>query len=155
VTTRSSGDGVIGFTADVRKWPSPALLLAPLVFLIHDLEETLRIETMNERAREVSRRLPPPFARQAGKLHYTRRGMGGAAAALFAAQIGLTLWSSHSRRGERFLTLALVGRLLNGATHIGETVVLRRYVPGVATSPAVMAAACLALRSLMRERSSP
>jgi len=53
------------------------------------------------------------------------------------------------------LRLALVLRLSNGAMHLAETAVLRRYVPGVATSPATIVAAGLALRSLRRSRSAP
>jgi hypothetical protein len=129
----------------------PATLLAPFVFLVHDLEETLQVERMNTIAQDTRRRLPGPIARQVGRLHYTRRTMGGIAAALFALQVGLTLWSRRSRRGERALSLVLKGRRTNGLTHIGQSIILRRYVPGVATAPAIVAASSLALRSIRRD----
>ena len=133
---------------------NPATLLAPLVFLVHDLEETLQVERMNAIAQETRRRLPEPIAKRVGRLHYTRRSMGGIAAALFALQVGLTLWSRRSPRGERALALALKGRRTNGLTHIGQAILLRRYVPGVATAPVIMATAGLALRSLKRDRTA-
>jgi hypothetical protein len=129
----------------------PATLLAPFVFLVHDLEETLQVERMNAIAQETRRRLPEPIAKRVGRLHYTRRSMGGIAAALFALQVGLTLWSRRSRRGERALSLALKGRRTNGLTHIGQAILLRRYVPGVATAPVITATAGLALRSIRRD----
>jgi hypothetical protein len=132
----------------------PATLLAPLVFLVHDLEETLQIERMNAIAQDTRRRLPEPIARRVGRLHYTRRSMGGIAAALFALQVGLTLWSRRSPRGEWVLSLALKGRRTNGLTHIGRAILLRRYVPGVATAPVIVAIAGLALRSLKRDRTA-
>jgi hypothetical protein len=132
----------------------PATLLAPLVFLVHDLEETWQVERMNAIAQDTRRRLPKPIARRVGRFHYTRRSMGGIAAALFALQVGLTLWSRRSRRGERALSLALKGRRTNGLTHIGQAIPLRRYVPGVATAPVIMATAGLALRSLKTGRAA-
>ena len=128
----------------------PSLVLAPIVFLAHDLEETWRVATMNERAREVRRRLPGPIARRVERLRYTHRAMATAAATLFVAQVCLLAASSRSERGRRLLQLALLLRLLNGTAHLAETAVMRRYVPGVATSPAVMAAAGLALRAISR-----
>jgi hypothetical protein len=127
------------------------MLLAPFVFLVHDLEETLQVERMNAIAQDTRRRLPGPIARRVGRLHYTRRSMGGMAAALFALQVGLTLWSRRSPRGERALSLALKGRRTNGLTHIGQAILLRRYVPGVTTAPAIVAASSLALRSIRRD----
>jgi hypothetical protein len=130
----------------------PATLLAPFVFLVHDLEEALQVERMNAIAQDTRRRLPGPIARQAGRLRYTRRSMGGIAAALLALQVGLTLWGRRSRRGEQVLSLVLKGRRANGLTHIGQAILLRRYVPGAATAPAITAVAGLALRSLKRDR---
>ena len=122
--------------------------LAPFVFLVHDLEETWQVERMNAIAQDMARRLPEPIGRRLRNLHYTRRAMGGMTAALFAVQVALTLWSRHSRRGERALSAALAVRCANGVMHLGESIALRRYVPGAATSPAIMAAAALARRSL-------
>ena len=132
----------------------PATLLAPLVFLAHDLEETWQVERMNAIAHDTRRRLPEPIAKRIGRLHYTRRSMGGIAAALFALQVALTLWSRHSARGERALALAFKGRRTNGLTHIGQAILLRRYVPGVATAPVIMVTAGLALRSLKKDRAA-
>jgi len=107
---------------------------------------------MNAIAQDRRQRLPAPLAKWVGRLHYTRRTMGALAAALFALQAGLSVWSRRSRRGERALSLALRLRRSNGLSHIGQTIILRRYVPGVATAPAVMATAGLALRALKKDR---
>ncbi len=133
---------------------NPATLLAPLVFLAHDLEEAWQVERINAIAQNTRRRLPGPIARRVGRLRYTRRSMGGIAAALFTLQVAFTLWSRRSPRGERALSLALKGRRANGFTHIGQAILLRRYVPGVATAPVIMATANLALRSLKKGRAA-
>ena len=107
---------------------------------------------MNAIAQATRRRLPAPLTKWVGRLHYTRRTMGAIAAGLFALQVGFTVWSRRSRRGERALSMALRIRRSNGLTHIGQTIMRRQYVPGVATAPAVMATAGLALRALKRGR---
>ena len=130
----------------------PATLLAPFVFLVHDLEETWQVERMNAIAQDMRRRLPEPVAKRVGRIHYTRRSMGGMAATLFALQVRLTLWSRRSARGKRALVVALRSRRTNGLTHIGQAILLRRYVPGVATAPVIIVTAGPALRSLKTDR---
>ena len=76
--------------------------------------------------------------------------MAVAAAGLFTAEVGLMLAGRHNARARHLLSLALGLRALNGVTHIGETLVMRRYVPGVVTSPAVIAAALLARSALSK-----
>ena len=126
------------------------VLLAPCVFLVHDLEEIVQVELMNEIARDMRARLPEPIRQPLARLHYTPARMGAVVAPLLVAQIGLTVWGRRRPGAERLLAFILAGRLLNGITHVGESVALRRYVPGVATAPAVMISAGLALRSLKR-----
>lgn len=126
--------------------------LAPTVFLVHDLEETLQVERMNALAASAERRLPGPIAKRVPRLHYTRRGMACFTVGALVAQVGLTVLSRRSRRAERALSLVLLFRFLNGATHLGQSITLRRYVPGVATSPAIMATAGLQLGALRRGR---
>jgi len=48
-----------------------------------------------------------------------------------------------------------VGRFVNAITHLAETLALRRYVPGAATSPANLLVAGLLLRSLRTTASPP
>lgn len=126
--------------------------LAPVIFLVHDLEETLQAERMNALAAGAERRLPEPIARRVPRLHYTRRGMAYFTVGALAAQVGLTVWSRRSRRAEQALSLVLLFRFLNGASHLGQSITLRRYVPGVATSPIIMAAAGVQLGALRRSR---
>ena len=124
--------------------------VAPLVFLVHDLEEIMQVGRMNAVGRDLRERLPEPIRRPMSRLRYTPGLMGAVVAPLLVAQVGLTLWRRRSPRAKRFLAFILAVRLLNGFTHMGESLALRRYVPGVATAPAVMISAGLALRSLKR-----
>jgi hypothetical protein len=131
---------------------APVTWLAPVVFLVHDLEEMQQVERMNALAASAKRRLPEPIAKHVPRLRYTRRGMARFAAGMFAAQVGLTLLSRRGRRAERALSLVLLVRFLNGASHISQSIALRRYVPGVATTPAIMATAALQFGALKRRR---
>lgn len=120
--------------------------VVPLVFLVHDLEEALQTERINALVEEAGRRLPAPIAAHVRKLHYSRAAMGGFAAAAFVAQLALIEWARRSPRAAGVLRALLVARLVNGPMHIAESLLLWRYVPGTATSPAIMLAAAL-LRS--------
>lgn len=50
------------------------------------------------------------------------------------------------QEGPASAPVVLIARFLNAIVHVGETVVLRRYVPGVATAPTNALAAGLLLR---------
>lgn len=129
-------------------WARPLAKLAPLVFLAHDLEEALQTERMNRLADDAGRRLPGPLGPRVRKIGYRRGVMIAADAAFFVVQVGVTQWSYRSGRGVRVLQALLVGRSFNAITHLAETLALRRYVPGTATSPANLIVAGLLLSAL-------
>ena len=151
-----SSVNVSGTTARPREGGHrvPVARLAPIVFLVHDLEEVAQVERMNALAASAERRLPEPIAKRVPRLHYTHRGMACFAVGAFATQIGLSALSRRSRRAEQALSLVLLVRFLNGATHVSQSLTLRRYVPGLATSPAIMATAAFQLGALRRGRRS-
>jgi hypothetical protein len=122
--------------------------LAPVVFLAHDVEEALQTERMSRLADDAGRRLPGPLGPRGRKIGYRRGVMIAADAAFFVVQVGVTQWSCRSRRGRRVLQALLAGRSFNAITHLAETLALRRYVPGTATSPANLLVACLLLAAL-------
>ena len=46
-------------------------LAAPLVFLVHDLEEIMQVRRMNAIGRDMRERLPEPIRRPLAKIRYT------------------------------------------------------------------------------------
>lgn len=128
--------------------------LAPFVFLAHDLEEALQADRVNRLAEDAGRRLPGLLGARVRRMSYRRGPMVAADAAFFVVQVGVTRWSRRSARGRRVLQVLLAGRFFNAITHLAETLALRRYVPGTATSPANLVIAGLLLRSL-RTRTTP
>ncbi len=130
----------------------PLETVVPLIFLAHDLEEALQTERMAAVAEEARRRLPAPLEARVPDLRHTRAGMLAFAAGAFSLQALLPAWARRSPRGMRVLRGVLIVRLANGVAHIVESLALRRYVPGTASSPAIVLAAALLLRSVRRPR---
>jgi hypothetical protein len=122
-------------------YPATRLLvwLFPAVFLVHDLEELLLWEPWLERNREDILRRVPPFL--AGRV---RRVLGKSrveAAVPVAMIFGLTVLASLLAAGYGLPGLFLLASgmfFVHGFLHLGQALLLRRYVPAVVTSAGVV-----------------
>ncbi len=134
--------------------------LLPAVFLIHDLEEIL---TVKEFWRENREEIPlPPSIKE--RLEVTTGEMALAVACVSAASVAASGMAARSPRSgvgpDLFAAVAAV-RFFNAFVHLAQTLLLRRYTPGVVTALAVSFPsslyALLRLRSenLLAERSLP
>ena len=103
----------------------------PAVFLLHDAEEVLTIESW---LREHGTELPPLVHRFLG---VTARQFALAVLLLFAgflAAAAHAAWRAQRARAS-LVFLLLAGTLVgNGLTHIAQAVLFRGYTPGVVTA---------------------
>jgi hypothetical protein len=117
----------------------------PLVFLIHDGEEILAMPRWIQanRARLEQRNWIHQLLTRAADV--PRPKLIVAAAFIFALVVAVTLASIPLLRQGRHLdmfTMALTMLLLNAFTHVGYSLIVRGYTPGVATAVLVLLPYC-------------
>lgn len=101
-----------------------------LVFLAHDLEEAWRVEETNRVLADVAGRLPKRLSRRLTALETSRPQMLLAAAQLLLLEAATLAWAWRCRLGESLFAAMVAARMLNGAQHVAQSLLLRRYVPG-------------------------
>jgi hypothetical protein len=113
-----------------------AMWAAPVVFLVHDLEEILAIGPwMAAHGAELPSAMQPLAM-------VTRGQLATAVAILFAGMLAATAHGAgRARAGRRpDLFLLAAGMLIaNGMTHLAQAALLRGYTPGVITALLVVA----------------
>ena len=134
--------------------------LLPTLFLIHDLEEILTVEQF---WRENRDEIPlPPAVKE--RLEVTTGEMALAVACVSAASVAASGMAARSPRpgiGPNLFAAVAAIRFFNVFVHLVQTLLLRRYTPGVITALAVSLPSSLyalhRLRSenLLAERSLP
>ncbi len=139
-----------------------AIAAFPLVFLPHELEEALfvaRTDEMVRRLDEVLRQRLGDGTPDLTGFYKERLGLtrdeAVRAAAIAAALGAATAWplALRPRRGPAlYVFAAMTGlRLVNGAMHVTQAAVARRYAPGMATGIAIaLPYSLLTLRALRR-----
>ncbi|WP_432890529.1 HXXEE domain-containing protein [Kribbella sp. CA-245084] len=95
-------------------------------WIVHDLEE---LATMPSFSRQPGL---PPFVRTSRREAATAIGLTGVAMAAASAAGAATGGRS------KFFQASLLGFGLHAGTHIAQSVVLRRYTPGLVTTPLVV-----------------
>lgn len=63
--------------------------------------------------------------------------MAWSAGVLALMEIAAIEWGHHHRRGELAFEFMVAARVLNGGQHVLQAAALRRYIPGIATAPAI------------------
>lgn len=119
-----------------------AIRLFPLIFLIHDSEELLLVHDWMVSHREAL------LDRFGGIASFTRTTPGFAAV---MTVLFLIIWrkssaaarSGQSSRARKLFVAALSVLFVNVFTHVGQTVLLQQYTPGVITAVAVAFPYCL------------
>ena len=115
------------------------LWLLPIAFVFHDFEEIIFWELwLNKHGGEIKSRVPPFLAGQVGAIV----GKSTAQASLSICLIfGLTVLSSFlavEYQKYSFFLLASGAFFIHGFVHLGQAVVLKRYVPAAITSALII-----------------
>ena len=115
-----------------RKIPFAVILWAfPVVFLAHDLEEMV---TREQFLREHRNLLPESIAAFA-QMTTAQFGLCVIVLLLIGSGVAyLALYPSKSQFGPHLYEIVLAIRFTNALMHVGQTAVLREYVPGVVTA---------------------
>lgn len=114
------------------------LLCSPAIFLLHDAEEILTVERFWQ---ENQDRIPLPTAIKE-RLEVTTSQMAASVAVIFVLGCMTSYLAAGSARGAKwinlFTTVASI-RFVNVFFHLLQTLMLRRYTPGIVTAPIVVA----------------
>lgn len=113
--------------------------LFPIAFMLHDFEEVILGEPwLKKNAGEVLARLPrrvPAFlTRQIRDVFAKSAGEFALSVGLIFALVSLSAFLALEAGQYAFFLLASGGFFLHGFMHVGQAVLLRRYVPAVITS---------------------
>ena len=123
-----------------RRRRKAVVLVFPLAFAAHDLEEVLAAPGWSERAAERMGARHPGVARALGNAFpMSQREMTIAVAVVAAGAAGVTAASLRDLDGElQPLRAALGAFSAHSLTHLAASVVFRGYTPGLATVPLVI-----------------
>ncbi|WNQ12262.1 HXXEE domain-containing protein [Paenibacillus aurantius] len=113
--------------------------LLPIVFMFHDLEEIVTVEPFMRRNRmEIEKRLPSGIGKRLNKIFGMRTGSFAVAVGFMLLGVSFcTVWAGIALdQGGSLLPFAaaLAVFFAHSFTHLGQSVLLRRYTPGVATA---------------------
>lgn len=113
--------------------------LFPLAFVIHDLEELILWEPwLAQNGAEVTARLPAFMRRAVGRVVQKSAGQAAISIGLiFCLTVVAAYLAAQTGRVE-FLLFAAGAFFLHGFMHLGQAILLRRYVPAVVTSALVV-----------------
>lgn len=122
------------------------LWLFPIAFMLHDFEEIIFWEAwLRKNGAEVTRRLPAILKKPVGKVvEKTTAQAAFSIVLIFGLTVLTTFWAVEYQQYGPFL-LASGLFFIHGFVHLGQAVILRRYVPAVITSALVILPYGLAL----------
>jgi hypothetical protein len=113
--------------------------LFPVAFIFHDFEEILFWELwLNKNGDEIKRRLPAFLAKQADMILGKSTAQFAFPVLLIFSLTALASFLAVEYESYIFFLMASGAFSLHGFMHIGQAIVLRRYVPAVITSTLIV-----------------
>jgi hypothetical protein len=127
------------------------ILLLPLIFLIHDIEEIFAVEEWSRRYKEkilwLSRELPF-MGRFARSMQMSSRQFTISAAFEFGLFLLASVWASTDLipgAGIFIFSALMAGLVLHVIVHLAQAALLELYVPGMASGLVIVLPFCLYL----------
>lgn len=113
--------------------------LFPIAFMFHDFEEILFWERwLAKNGAEVKRRLPAFLSRQADGIIEKTTAQFAFPVLLIFSLTALSSFLATEFQAYGFFLMASGAFFLHGFMHLGQAIVLRRYVPAVITSALIV-----------------